>query len=104
MPTETYVRTPAGRYTIRKDPNATLDYPFDWTAYLALISDTIVDVEWVLSAGLTLVEEDSFFTDTLAVGVVSGGVLDAVETLTCRITTAGGRIDDSTIHLRIKQK
>ena len=83
----------------KKDPNATLDYSFDWGPYLTPLTDTIVLVEWVLSTGLTKVSQSN--TATTATVFVSGGVLDEVETLTCRITTAGGRIDDRTISLNI---
>ena len=83
----------------KKDPNATLDYSFDWGPYLTPLGDTITLVEWVLSAGLTKVSQSN--TATTATVFVSGGVLDEVETLTCRITTAGGRIDDRTISLNI---
>lgn len=81
----------------KKDPNATLDYSFDWSPYLAPLADTIVSVEWLLSAGLTKVSES--MTSTSASVFVSGGVLEEVEQITCRITTAGGRIDDRTIDL-----
>lgn len=83
----------------KKDPNATLDYSFDWGPYLTPLADTITLVEWVLSTGLTKVSQSN--TTTTATVFVSGGVLDEVETLTCRITTAGGRIDDRTISLNI---
>ena len=81
----------------KKDPNATLDYSFDWGPYLTPLADTITLVEWVLSTGLTKVSQSN--TTTTATVFVSGGVLDETETLTCRITTAGGRIDDRTIEL-----
>lgn len=83
----------------KKDPNATLDYSFDWGPYLTPLGDTITLVTWVLSTGLTKVTQSN--TATTATVFVSGGVLDEVETLTCRITTAGGRIDDRTISLNI---
>lgn len=83
----------------KKDPNATLDYSFDWGPYLTPLGDTITLVEWVLSTGLTKVSQSN--TATTATVFVSGGVLDEVESLTCRITTAGGRIDDRTISLNI---
>ena len=83
----------------KKDPNATLDYSFDWGPYLTPLGDTITLVEWVLSAGLVKVSQSN--TATTATVFVSGGVLDEVETLTCRITTAGGRIDDRTVELNM---
>ena len=85
--------------TYKKDPNATLDYLFDWSAWLTEVSDTITSVDWVLSSGLT--EVSSSNTTTGATIFVSGGTLDESETITCRITTVGGRIDDRTITLKI---
>lgn len=83
----------------KKDPNATLDYTVDWGPYLTPLGDTIASVLWVLSSGLAQVSVSN--TTTAATIFVSGGVVDADETLTCRITTAGGRIDDRTITLKI---
>lgn len=85
--------------TFKKDPNATLDYTFDWSLWLTPIADTITSVTWVLTSGLTQVSASN--TTTTATAFISGGALDAVEELTCRITTAGGRIDDRTIQLNI---
>lgn len=86
----------------KKDPDATLDYSFDWTAYLAAGSDLISSVTWVLSAGLLQVSTVPS-TTTPAI-FVAGGVLDTTESITCRITTTGGRIDDRTIFLTILQR
>ena len=85
--------------TYKKDPDATLDYEFDWSAWLTEITDTISSVDWVLSDGLT--EVSSSNTTTGATIFVSGGTLDETETVTCRITTAGGRIDDRTVNLKM---
>lgn len=86
----------------KKDPDATLDYTFDWTAYLAAEGDLISSVAWVLSTGLLQV---SAVPSTTAPSVfVSGGVLDNTESVTCRITTTGGRIDDRTAFLTIVQR
>ena len=46
----------------KKDPNATLDYTFDWSAWLTPIADTITSVTWVLSAGLTSVSASNTTT------------------------------------------
>jgi hypothetical protein len=83
----------------KKDPNATLDYSFDWTAYLLPITDTISSVTFIASSGITVVSQAH--TPTVATAFVSGGTLDATEKLTCRIVTAGGRTDDRTIDLKI---
>ena len=83
----------------KKDPNAILDYTFDWGPYLLPLTDTISSVTWVVSSGITTSSPTN--TTTTATVFVTGGVLDTTETLTCRITTAGGRTDDRTISLKI---
>lgn len=83
----------------KKDPNAILDYSFDWGPYLTPLSDSIISVAWVVSTGLTVVSSSS--TSTSATAFISGGVVDATETLTCRVVTAAGRTDDRTISLKI---
>lgn len=102
MTTDTYVIGPTGKYTIQKDPDATLDYPFDWSQYLAPLADSIASVTWITSAGLT--QSNPTHTPTKATIWLSGGVLGATEQCTCRITTAGGRTDDRTIYLKIVAK
>lgn len=83
----------------KKDPDAVLDYTFDWGPWLAPIVDTIVAVTWLPDAGLTV--GSSSFTATTATAFVSGGTADTTMNLTCRITTAGGRTDDRSISLKI---
>lgn len=103
MATDTYVISPtSGKATIKKDPNAILDYTWDWTAYLALITDTIASVTFVLSSGITKVS--SSFTSTKVTAFLSGGVVGAAEYATCRIVTTGGRTDDRTIYFKIADK
>lgn len=83
----------------KKDPNAILDYTVDWTAYLTPIADTIASVEWVVPATLTKVSQSN--TTMTATAFISGGTVGTQEILTCRITTAGGRVDDRSITLNI---
>lgn len=86
----------------KKDPNAVLDYTVDWGPYLTPLSDTIASVVWVLSSGITKVSQSN--TATTATAFISGGVIDTTETLTCRITTNGGRVDDRSILLNITER
>lgn len=90
--------------TYKKDPNATLDYTFDWTAYLLPIGDVIASVTWVLTPGLTKVAQSN--STTSATAFVSGGVSGSNETLTCRITTSSTppRVDDRSIILKITDR
>ncbi len=86
----------------KKDPDATLDYTVDWSEYLLPIEDTIATVTWVPDAGLTVVSQSN--TTTTATAFVSGGTAGETLTLTCRITTAGGRTDDRSINLTIIER
>ncbi len=88
--------------TFKKDPNAVLDYTFDWAPYLTPIGDTIASVTWVLSTGLTKVSQSN--TSTSATAFVSGGVAGEKATLTCRIVTNGGRTDDRSVTLKIEER
>lgn len=85
-----------------KDPDSLLDYRFAWTEWLEEISDTIDSVAWVVPTGVTN-EADSATTTTATVWV-SGGTLNQSYTVTCRITTVGGRTDDRSLILKIREK
>lgn len=107
MATETYVVKSNGKAVISKDPNANLDYAFNWAAYLADITDTIVDAEFVVDPSLTITAQA--FDSTTATVWLSGGVApDAPAAnelrVTCRITTAEGRIDDRSVFLKIVER
>ena len=52
-----------------KDPNASLDYTVDWSAWLG--SDTISAVTWTLETGITKAAQSN--TTTAATVWVSGG-------------------------------
>lgn len=78
--------------TYTKDPNATLDYVWNWTPWLE--GDTITSHSVIAPAGITV---DSTTTDGKAVTVwLSGGQIGGAYDVVCRITTALGRTDDRT--------
>ena len=85
--------------SFKKDPDAVLDYTVDWGPWLTGIADTIATVTWLPDAGLTVVSDSN--TATTATAFVSGGTVNTIKSLTCRVTTAGGRTDDRTISLKI---
>ena len=88
------------RKTFVKDPNAVLDYEFDWSEWLAL-GETISSVT-VTATGVTL---DSSPNDTSSVTAwVSGGTAGTTATVACRITTTMSRVDERTITLRIADR
>lgn len=102
MTNETYIiDTSTGNAMIVKDPQATLDYSFDWTTYLALISDTLQSATFSLSSG-TLVT--SGFSNGVATAWLSGGTIGTTIILICHIVTAGGRTDERSIFIKVKNR
>lgn len=86
-----------------KDPDETLDYAIDWSAVLALDSDTISTVTWTLPAGFTLASQSH------AAGVatvwISGGSPSALPyDIACRVVTAAGRTYDRTAKLPVARR
>lgn len=87
--------------SIVKDPNARLDYAWDWTDWLEegdSISEAVVLTSGTLAADPPLLEAARVTV------FLSGGKVGVTETATCRVTTAAGRIDDRTLYLRIKPR
>jgi hypothetical protein len=89
--------------TYNKDPAARLDYTWDWSEWLAEISDTITSATVTVPAGLTAVGAP-VTTDTAVTQRISGGDLDEGYTMVCQITTTGGLIDERSIHLTIRNR
>lgn len=100
--TDTYVISDSGKATILKDPNATLDYTWDWTLWLDDIVDTISAKVVTVDSPLVLVSSN--IVGKKVVAFISGGVAGATYKAVCEITTAGGRIDDRTIYIKIKER
>lgn len=98
----TFAADSKGRQVIDKDPNASLDYNFDWTTWLSGVSDSIASFEIIYSG---VVEAKAA---TRSGGVVTawakGGTVGDLCSITCRITTTAGRIEDRTGYLKIKER
>ena len=73
-----------------KRPAAVLDYEYGWVAWLG--DDTIVNHEIIAQSGIT-VDNSSENAGVVTVWL-SGGELNRQYVVTCRITTAGGRVDE----------
>lgn len=90
----------ASSNTFTKDPDATLDYTFNWSSWLSAVSDTINNVQWVVSEGLTT--EQTEYSSIAATIWISGGSVGSTYSISCRITTTEGRTDDRTIYIQIR--
>lgn len=86
-----------------KDPNAVLDYTFDWSDWLAT-GDTISTRSVTADSGIT-VDSSAIIASSTAVQVwLSSGTAGKRYDVTCRITTAGGRTDDRTIAIEVENR
>lgn len=81
----------------KKDPDATLDWIFDWIDWLAE-AETITSATFIVDPGITIELEQS--TTKTATVWLSGGTESQVYRVTCRITTSEGRTDDRSFTLR----
>jgi hypothetical protein len=84
----------------RKDPDETLDYGVDWSAWLG--GDLIQSSVWTASpAGITLGVSTNTATATAV--WVSGGSVGSSYDVVNRITTLAGRVKDQTLRFVMEQ-
>ena len=83
-----------------KDPVATLDYTWDWTAWLG--EDEILTATFTPDPGITV--ESSTFTPKTAVARVTGGSPATTYQVACTIQTVANRTDKRTAVFLIKQQ
>jgi hypothetical protein len=83
-----------------KDPNATLDYKVDWSAWLG--ADTISTSSWIVPSGIT----QTTASNTATTGTIwlSGGTEGRTYQITHRIVTTAGRTDDRSFLIKVAQK
>lgn len=83
-----------------KDPDAILDYTVDWSRWLG--TDTIATSQWTVPTGLTEVTATN--TPTSATVWLSGGTAGQAYTVTNRITTSGGRTDERSVVINVRDR
>lgn len=87
-----------------KDPEAVLDYGFDWRDWLedGAQPETITDYE------ITVPDEMTLDRSTEAGGIVSvwlsGGLGGKTYRVECKITTSKGRVDERSIWIKIEER
>lgn len=83
------------------DPNANLDFSFDWTAWLAT-NETITAQTVTATPGATV------NTVSQTAGIVTywltAGNNGSTVTVTCHITTSAGRQDDRSVSVVVRQR
>ncbi len=83
-----------------KDPDAILDYGFDWSLWLD--TDTISTSTWIVPAGLT--KDSQTNTTTTTTVWLSGGADGVTYSIINRITTVAGRGDDRTMTIAVDER
>lgn len=86
-----------------KDPDATVDYLFDWRAFYLADAETITSASAVVTpTGLTIDSDPNTANDHTI--WVSGGTRGETYLLTSRVVTSDGRTDDHSIHVIVRDK
>lgn len=86
-----------------KDPDAVLDFPVDWSAWLA-DGEAITAVEVTATTGLTVDPDPEIVGGTVVVAILSGGTVGQKYDVTYHITTSEARVDDRSITVVIKER
>lgn len=89
------------RTTFTKDPDAVLDYVFDWTPWLA-DGETITD--HIVEATTDLTIDAHSAVDGAVTVWLSGGTAGTRYSVGCRITTSAGRTDDRTFTVSVRER
>lgn len=84
-----------------KDPDAVLDYRFDWSEWLE-DAETIDTSTTTVGTGLMKDSESS--STTTATIWLSGGTAGTTYTVANRISTSSGRTDERTIQIRVENR
>jgi hypothetical protein len=83
-----------------KDPDAILDYALNWTKWLE--GDTIQTGTWTIDAGPTIQSQN--VSGGIVTMWLSGGVDGTSYIARCRIVTVGGRTEDRTIQIQVRER
>lgn len=85
------------------DPNAVLDYPMDWSAWLPE-GDTIISVTVTAPDDITVAPDPEIVAGHIVVAWLAGGEQGGKYDVKYHIETAQGREDDRSITLVVKER
>lgn len=86
-----------------KDPNSRIDYGFDWSNWLdSANSETISTSTWHLEDTLTYVSDT--IDGNITTVMIGGGDVDYTYTITNRVLTSTGRLEDRSMLIRVREK
>lgn len=88
-----------------KDPQSTLDYTFEWSAWLTT-GETISSATVTSTAGLTVAPagKPTVVDPTKVTVWLAGGADGSTYPVTCSVSTTAGRVDDRTIRVLVMQR
>jgi hypothetical protein len=89
--------------SITKDPDAVVDYKFDWSAWLAE-GESIVTRSVTASTGLTVDSSSITDTGTSVTVWLSGGSAGSDYTVACKIVTSAARTDERTMTIQCRDR
>lgn len=91
-----------------KDPDAILDYHFDWTLWMAngdyITASTFIVTPGIVPGNGANGAPNTAFTTTNTTVWLIGGSAGQPYRVTNRITTAQGRSDDRSITIRVQER
>lgn len=93
-----------GQWEIVKDPDAVVDYTFDWSDWLT--TDTITGATITIADSATMAKDSQAIVNSdQSVRVwISGGAARDRAAVSCLITTAAGRTDERTFYIRVRDR
>lgn len=86
--------------TFMKDPDAVLDYSWDWSSWLG--DDAIQSAAVTAQDGLTV--DSTQATSSAVTAWLSGGSDGASYAVVCHVVTAAGREDDRTLTVSVRER
>lgn len=98
---------------MRKDPSANLPYAINWADWLTNEDDTLATADWTVPAGLVKGDEEiaagvtkdgDTVPNAKAIVWLSGGTAGTTYRVSCRLTTAGGRVDDRSLSIYVMDR
>ena len=86
-----------------KDPQAVLDYAFDWNAWLES-GETISDFDLTSSPGITIDQVKSSQANGIVTAWLEDGTDQRNYDVTCHIVTSLDREDDRTVIIEVRHR
>jgi hypothetical protein len=91
---------------VLKDPDAVLDYLFDWGADYLGDGDLLAASEWSVDpdeqGGVAVTGSD--FAPSTSTVKVGGGIAGRIYRVVNKVTTASGRVDERSIVIRVEDR